>query len=195
MLDNIALELGCNTPEQTFNIEDYDGQCLDENPFHKIYTEFTNELNKLKSNYNDMIIYSMDTNKDNTIHNPIPTPNITHHPIHNPNLDIYVLDTLYNSPFNLEEFSIKHIRKIRKLVKDGWKINIFNRSFSKYKPHKEFEDDSVDNLNVYNSGKYNWIFEDNILPGKQISLTSEYNDESGYDITINYKSTCIYYWK
>jgi len=124
---------------------------------------------------------------------------------------IYVFDDLYSQPYNFIDFSINHLLIIKKLLTLEYKFALFNKKFDVYVPYgaNDDTDTDIDNDNKckccnifeeisimdYNGGEFNWNFENDVEIGKLYDKESEYNDESGYNITNRYQSTCIMFWK
>ena len=148
------------------------------------YKQFLDELTKMKKEYNDTINFKVDVSKVITYKQTEDFKNI------------FILSELYEKPYNYTNFNIGHLMKIKKLLLDGWKVSLFNRSFSKFIPHDECDYLSYGNrLSIPNKGHYRWEVEYDRYPGEVVKKTSEYNDQSGNDITIYYESTCLYCWK
>jgi hypothetical protein len=154
------------------------------NEFTSNYNQFLDELNKMKKEYNDTINFKVDVSKVITYKQTEDFKNI------------FILSELYEKPYDYSNFNLGHLMQIKKLLLDGWKISLFNRSFSKFIPYDECDYwTHGDEINISNKGHYKWVVEDYKYPGKVVKKTSEYNDQSGNDITIYYESTCLYYWK
>jgi hypothetical protein len=152
--------------------------------FTKGYKQFLEELNKMKTVYNDTVNFKIDVSKVKTFEQTDDFKNI------------FILDELYEKPYDYNKFKPRHLMKIKKLLLDGWKVSLFNRSFSKFIPYDECDYWTYGNqISITNKGHYNWIVESEQYPGQVIKKTSEYNDQSGDDITIYYESTCLYCWK
>ena len=154
------------------------------NEFTSNYNQFLDELNKMKKEYNDTINFKVDVSKVITYKQTEDFKNI------------FILSELYEKPYDYTNFNLGHLMKIKKLLLDGWKVSLFNRSFSKFIPYDECDYWTCGNkISISNKGHYRWEVEDDHYPGKVVKKTSEYNDQSGNDITIYYESTCLYCWK
>lgn len=115
---------------------------------------------------------------------------------------IYVCDTKYEQPYDYNTFKINHLKMIKAIVKSEkkYKFALFNKQFEYYIPYDKFchpDDYLGSRLLQYDSGDkniYKWIFQNDTEIGELYDKQSEYNDESGYNITNCYVSTCIAYW-
>jgi len=119
--------------------------------------------------------------------------------------NIYVFNDLYEQPYKFTDFSINHLLIIKKILTLEYKFALFNKKFDVYVPYGADNDNDnkcrccniFEEISImdYNGGEFNWNFENDIEIGKLYDKESEYNDESGYNITNRYESTCIMFWK
>jgi hypothetical protein len=119
--------------------------------------------------------------------------------------NIYVFNDLYEQPYRFTDFSINHLLIIKKILTLEYKFALFNKKFDVYVPYGADNDNDnkcrccniFEEISImdYNGGEFNWNFENDIEIGKLYDKESEYNDESGYNITNRYESTCIMFWK
>ena len=105
---------------------------------------------------------------------------------------VLVLSSLYEKPYDFNIFNIKHLKLLRQIINSGYKFTLLNR---RYEMH-------VSALNYWNKPKimidrklFNWIFECPKYPGVMQNKESEYNDEGGCDDALTYESTCILLWR
>jgi len=97
---------------------------------------------------------------------------------------------------DISQFSKQIIVYIRKLNLLGWNISCFYEIFD-FTTEYEEKYQKLDLMDKYDEyGNYNLCYDkDNILNGKLIEYSSEYNDCSGNDIYETYKCTCLLIWK
>ena len=121
-------------------------------------------------------------------------------------MNIYVLSTEYQIPVmpdTIKQWKVKYLFIIKSILEAGYKIAFVNRLFETYKPallcyeHANRDLEKPESLGYEYNGRadnINWIFENDREVGKLINTESTYNDESGYDISNTYSSTCIAFW-
>lgn len=162
--------------------------------FLEEYKNIMTEVKHLQKKHNDII-----EAKDNSF-TPVAFLNLLSYPEYMQQTRIiYVFDDLYSQPYNFTDFSINHLLIIKKLLILEYKFALFNKKFDVYVPYGADADDDrfyseISILN-YNGGEFDWYFENNVEIGKLYDKESEYNDESGYNITNRYESTCVMFWK
>lgn len=109
---------------------------------------------------------------------------------------VYVFSTLYKPPYNFQDFKLKHLLIIKKLLSLEYNISFFNRRFDVFHPHNTYNtyDKHQYGIQNFNTGAFHWIFENKKVIGELYKKTSEYNDDTGDNITNTYESTCVIFW-
>lgn len=122
-------------------------------------------------------------------------------------LSIYVCSEEYDIstlPDTISTWKAKYLYIIKLILEAGFKITFVNRLFETYKPallayeRGNGEPEKIESLRFEYNGVYdkiNWVFENDREVGKLITTESTYNDESGYDISNTYSSTCIVFFR
>jgi hypothetical protein len=108
--------------------------------------------------------------------------------------NVYVFSTLYKSPYNFQDFKLKHLLIIKKLLSLEYNISFFNRRFDVFHPHNTYDKHQY-GIQNFNTGAFHWIFENKKIIGELYKKTSEYNDSTGDNVTNTYESTCVIFWK
>jgi hypothetical protein len=172
-----------------------------------------NQLDILKINYNNLVIFLNDDNDAYLdVEKILSTQNFSTQSIslkHKGKRDdyenetdfyeklntVFVLSSLYQEPYDFNTFDIKHLKLLRQIVNSDYKFTLFNRRYEMSIPVlNDWSREDAISINI-DRANFNWIFECPKYPGVMQNKDSEYNDEGGYHNTFTFESTCILIWR
>jgi hypothetical protein len=108
---------------------------------------------------------------------------------------ILVLSSLYEEPYDFNIFNIKHLKLLRQIIHSGYKFTLLNKRYEMYVSVMNYWENSNNPEIKIERELFNWIFECPKYPGVMQNKDSEYNDEGGCNDTLTYESTCILLWR